>query len=113
MQLDCKNMHRECRAVCCSTIAFPRKIWEENQNKIVTKPVEVMDLPNDGVFPITESGRCPFLMENYHCNIYENRPDVCREFGDESTIFMSCPYLHKNGKERSRQNFFLSYKKNY
>lgn len=49
MQLDCKNMHHKCKAVCCAAIALPRKFWEENQDKIVTKPVEVLDLPNIGL----------------------------------------------------------------
>ncbi len=98
-------MHAKCKAVCCSMIALPRKIWEENQDKVITKPDEVVDYPNDHVFPLTETGGCPFLRDDHNCNIYENRPEICREFGDESDIFMSCPYLHKNGKERTRQNF--------
>jgi len=105
MEFDCKGTHHKCRAVCCSAIPIPRKIWEDNQDKVITKPTEAVDFPDDYIFPKTESGGCPFLRNDYHCNIYENRPDVCRKFGDESTILMSCPYLHNNGKERSRQSF--------
>lgn len=104
MGLDCQEMHHKCRAVCCKAIALPRKIWEENQDKVITKPQEVVDFP-DYIFPLTETGGCPFLKDDHHCNIYENRPDVCKEFGNESTIYMSCPYLHKSGQVRSRQNF--------
>jgi hypothetical protein len=42
-------------------------------------------------------------MDDYQCNIYEDRPNVCREYGNESSIDMSCPYLKKDGTSRSRQ----------
>ena len=39
----------------------------------------------NGVLALTsedmELNKCPFLRADYRCNIYENRPDVCRKFG--------------------------------
>lgn len=36
-----------------------------------------------------EDNYCSFLDKNYKCNIYENRPPVCRNFGTE--YGRSCP----------------------
>jgi Fe-S-cluster containining protein len=104
MELDCKNQHCKCKAECCGFNFFESELWEKNQNKIISKPIEIQSFPDlKQVRPKTESGYCPFLRKDYHCNIYENRPEICREFGSESTPFMSCAYLKKDGTERSRQ----------
>jgi Fe-S-cluster containining protein len=29
-----------------------------------------------------DNNKCPFLRADFKCNIYENRPDVCRKFGE-------------------------------
>lgn len=105
MKFDCESQHHKCKAECCGIIDFTKELWERNQHKVITKPVEVIPFPdNVNVMPITESGYCPFLRADYHCNIYEERPNVCREYGNESTPEMSCPYLKKDGIQRSRQN---------
>ena len=55
------------------------------------------------VLPVTKSGMCPFLNEDYTCNIYDDRPGVCRDFGNESHPDLACSYQTKHGTERSRQ----------
>jgi Fe-S-cluster containining protein len=104
VRLDCKAMHSKCKATCCGVIDFDKEFWEIHQHKVITKPIKVIPFP-DGrtIMPETESGYCPFLNEDYHCNIYEDRPNVCREYGDGSTPYMSCPFLRRDGSQRSRQ----------
>ena len=36
------------------------------------------------------------------CKIYNERPEVCKRFGDESHPALCCPYQDKNGRVRSR-----------
>lgn len=100
---DCKNMHHKCKAECCGVFPISKELYEKNQHKIVRKPHDVIDA--DGhVIPCTVDSYCIFLNEDLYCNIYEDRPSVCRQFGDESHPMLCCPVLDKNGKERSRQN---------
>jgi Fe-S-cluster containining protein len=103
-QFDCNKQHPKCKAICCGCITFDKALWERNQDKVVKEPVQVLSTPdNTQVFPITKDMRCSFLREDLHCNIYDERPDVCREYGNESSLDMSCPYLKKDGTPRSRQ----------
>lgn len=53
--------------------------------------------------PITKDMMCPFLNKDYTCNIYEDRPGVCRDFGNETHRDLTCSYQDKEGNERSRQ----------
>jgi Fe-S-cluster containining protein len=104
-QFDCKKQHPKCKAICCGCIAFDKALWERNQNKVVREPVKVLSSSDDTqVFPITKDMICSFLREDFYCNIYDERPDVCREYGNESSLDMSCPYLKKDGTPRSRQH---------
>lgn len=104
MEFDCKRQHSKCKAICCGIIVFEKDFWEKHQDKVTTNPVEIVLFPDSkNVMPRTESGYCAFLREDHHCNIYDERPDICRKYGDESTPHMSCPYLKKDGTERSRQ----------
>lgn len=100
---DCKSMHYRCNARCCGVVPIPIEIWNDNQSKIVTQPIQVLN-EDDHILPITHITKCVFLNEDYSCNIYENRPDICIRFGDESHPMLCCPYLNKQGKKRCRQN---------
>jgi len=110
---DCKKFHDRCKASCCYNVPIPKKIWDRNLEKIVTQPIRVIpqgyDLDpadrtkKDFLLPETADGRCPFLREDYLCNIHEDRPPVCRKYGDESHVCMKCPMQDKDGNARSRQ----------
>jgi Fe-S-cluster containining protein len=52
---------------------------------------------------LTEDRRCVFLNDDLSCNVYEDRPWVCKKYGDESCSFMTCPFQSKEGRIRSRQ----------
>jgi hypothetical protein len=96
-------MHHKCKADCCGIVPIPKSIYFSNREKIVNIPHEVIDA-DDAVIPLTQNATCVFLNGDLSCNIYEDRPDVCRKFGDESHPMLFCPMLDKNGKERCRQN---------
>lgn len=100
---DCKKMHPKCKAQCCGVVPIPKETYANNQHKIVRQPHDLVDAGTD-VIPLTADAYCPFLTEGLDCNIYDDRPDVCRKFGDESHPMLFCPHLDKTGKQRSRQN---------
>lgn len=100
---NCKKMHHKCKAECCGVVPIPKKTYESNIPNIVRKPIDILET-DDAYIPITEDAYCVFLNTDLSCNIYEDRPDICRKFGDESHPMLCCPVLDKNGKERSRQN---------
>jgi len=102
LEFDCKKMHPKCQAMCCGIVPIPKEIWERNQDKLVRECTNVIDA-TIAMIPVTESHYCPFLNEDLSCNIYEDRPEVCKKFGDESHPMLRCAFLDKNGKERSRQ----------
>ena len=96
-------MHPKCKAACCGIVPIPKHIYEANWKEKITEPDEILET-EDAYIPITKTGKCVFLKKDLSCNIYENRPDICKKFGDESHPMLCCPVADKNGKERSRQD---------
>lgn len=104
---NCKIFHSKCKADCCSFVPIDRKIYVENFDKQArhVKELVEMDAIGDFVVPVTEDGKCVFLSSDLNCNIYENRPDVCKKFGNETHINLTCSYQTKNGLKRSKKDF--------
>ena len=105
-----------------------KELFERNKHKIVREVLEIKEFDgpavtqegfvNEGIFslktikeaaivthviPLTKDARCCFLNEDLSCNIYDERPHICRKFGDESHMFMTCLFQSKDGRIRSRQ----------
>ena len=111
-KFNCFPIHSKCQAMCCKVVPIEEEVFDRNRDKIV-RPVtnecrfighDVLEGKNKKLItPLTEDGYCPFLNQNLTCNIYEDRPSVCKKFGTECHKFMRCAYQDKDGKERSRQ----------
>lgn len=91
---------KRCKAQCCTWVPFRISFLEQHQDKMV-RPVLALVTddrePNIGkpitfVEEITKDGKeynyvdeskqtCPFLTEDYRCNIYKIRPEICKCFG--------------------------------
>lgn len=75
----------KCNAQCCYNIPFECGELERYREAIVNPVLFTMPL-GPAVVAFTneqpELNKCPFLRRDYKCNIYENRPDVCRKFGE-------------------------------
>lgn len=112
MPFECKKYHCQCGARCCGIVPIPVSIWQRNQHNIQCEIKEKRkvyttdqeDQKHTAILPITEDGLCPFLRENLDCAIYEDRPKVCRQFGDESHWALRCPMQHKDGSVRSEKD---------
>ena len=89
-----KCLLHKCDARCCYNIAFTHGEIERFADKIVNP---VIDYYPFGCVQISmtnldlEKNKCPFLRPDRKCNIYDNRPDICRKFGEIPEL--PCKYL--------------------
>lgn len=116
MPFECKKYHCQCEAKCCGIVPLPQKVWSDNQAKIQREVKECHKAnaidPDDGkrknfFLPITEDGYCPFLTKDFDCAIYEQRPKVCKKFGDETHWALRCPMQHADGSPRTRKMLLI------
>lgn len=74
----------KCKAACCYNVPFENGELGKYADKIVNMVLGTTPMFG-AVFPITandpKKNKCPFLRADYKCNIYENRPDICRKMG--------------------------------
>ncbi len=106
--MSCPNCHlfkSKCGAECCSVVPLPRSLYFANIDKVFREVGQVMDIEGGYVIPMTLDMKCPFLTEDLGCAIYEDRPPICRKFGDESLIHMTCAYQSKEGNPRTKKEF--------
>lgn len=123
MTFDCDKIKHKCKAECCGPTPIPKDIFERNRHKLI-RPIEQelnvtgMKIGPNGPFdpfeeeelvvPIAKTDsadftRCAFLTYDLKCNIYEDRPWICRNFGNESHPLMKCSFQAKDGRIRCRQ----------
>jgi len=85
-----------CDASCCYNIPLDKMELERFSKDIVNPVIETYPIGR-GVLAITnedpDKNKCPFLRKDYRCNIYENRPEVCRLYGEIDEL--PCPYYRK------------------
>ena len=105
--MSCSNCHifkSTCKAECCYTVPIEREIFNRNFSMQCQPVIELVDMDRDNVLPATADGKCVFLNNLLNCNIYNDRPGICRKFGDESHINMTCAYQTKEGNKRSSKD---------
>lgn len=83
---------------------YPLKVQKVNGKKVFV--LDVGEILKD------EKNYCPFLTEYGRCNIYERRPQVCRDFGvgsfycdDQVTLKEYLKYYWGEYKKMVRQDF--------
>lgn len=66
-------------------------------------------LDDDGyVYAVTVDGNCPYKCPDGRCAIYpaegetDLRSEICRRFGDESDTLLTCRWMDRHGRIRSR-----------
>ena len=94
-----------CHAECCGIVPIPDKLIAQFSvylNKD-TKIEKAFFLPPDVSICVTPAGRCGFLNSENRCLIYDNRPEICRIFGDPKSKhpMLQCSYLRGNKKSDS------------
>ena len=100
------NATGRCKADCCGPTPFQREFIVANYANIPAGlEYKLKIIPGaEVVVPMTEDNHCIFLnRQSFSCQIYAERPQVCREFGNESHRLLSCPHMDSSGKNRLRQ----------
>ena len=101
MSFNCSRCLSKCEAYCCGPVPMTPAFIEAH--KVVRPIIKLIQLGDNLVIPETEDLRCPFLSADFKCTVYDDRPEVCKTFGDESAMLMTCPYQAADGRVRSRQ----------
>lgn len=91
----------KCHACCCYNIPFADGELEKFADKIIN-PIVYTESLGPAVVAFTVEiknlldigkNKCPFLRDDYKCNIYDNRPDVCHKFGEIPEL--QCEYRRR------------------
>ncbi len=102
---------KDCKGKCCGVVPIPEEIFLKHAEKIQRDVVEVMPFRTGNLY-ITEDLTCTFLNDEGRCEIYEDRPNICVNYGLHEVI--PCPYIKSNGKvrsEASKKQIFRKMKK--
>ena len=91
--------------ICCCPVPIKREIYEANKDRLA-KDSKVFEF-DSMVIVQAPTGECGFLNGEKRCSIYEDRPEVCRLFGDSQkakfVTSLMCPFLRVNGEPRPRK----------
>lgn len=84
---------------CCCVQPLNTQLVNANKDKFAVEPIKI-DSNYFVTVVHTQDNKCIFLDRgNMKCNIYEQRPQICKEFGPSSKqIMLRCKYYNKNGK---------------
>lgn len=96
-----KCLLHKCNAHCCYNITFGHDELERFASQIVNPVIGFT--PFGGVKIVMTSwdldkNKCPFLRADCKCNIYENRPDVCRKMGEIPEL--PCKYFKDTSESK-------------
>ena len=88
----------ECNAACCGPVPMKRSTIEKHQDKI-NKGAKIKIVNNQYVVINLKTLRCGFIDPDNRCKIYEDRPIICRKFGDGKQVhpMLKCQYLGQIG----------------
>ncbi len=99
MTIDCSKCPD--RGSCCGPIPFKEDFIEKHKDKIQIK-ISKKFQDKLGIYLLTEDMGCVFLnRKTRKCMIYEERPEICKAYGEVDNIRIMCPYFKKNGNPRS------------
>jgi Fe-S-cluster containining protein len=100
----CKGLvdSKICRGDCCGVVPFPRGFLDEHREATA---VDVRVVIPEGEFELIlgHDKTCVFChRETGLCNVYDQRPQLCRIFGVGEDLYLQCPWLVPDGTRRSR-----------
>lgn len=96
--LNC-NLEK-CRADCCGACPIPNRVVRTFTD-LIHPDAEIQRAGAVSFVFVPETLKCGFLSSDYKCKIYDNRPDVCRKFGEDSDPILRCHHLGQCSKEES------------
>ena len=110
MSFDCEKVRHLCKSECCGPCPIPVATWKRHKWRSVSPITYECDDGQGYVHHVTLAGHCAMLGRDGRCMIYptaqnqpDERADICRIFGDERHLLMTCRWMDKGGRVRSRQ----------
>lgn len=102
--MNCNSHIKRCKAACCGIVPIPEIYLRLYKNKIYDKVFTIKKLEKNMIIAETLNLKCIFLNKKNQCSIYDNRPEVCKMFGNESHILLTCLFQDKNGISRNKKD---------
>ncbi len=99
--IDCISILPTCEGICCGVCPIPSLTFEKHKAQVQRRIIRVIPL---GVFvvPITEDNACVFLKADKRCGIYEDRPIICKMYGEIDEL--PCAFINKDGVVRTKED---------
>lgn len=88
----------KCQASCCYNVPLDKGYLTAFRKKIVNPVVNKEPIGGRNYLVFTNENpaknKCPFLRADCRCNIYNDRPKICRDFGTtQGEKFLHCKFL--------------------
>lgn len=85
-----------CHADCCGIVPIPNETISAFAH-LLRGGVKFMPFDSKTTICVDENGVCGFLTDDYRCAIYDNRPEICRIFGEpeQKHPCLTCSYKRK------------------
>ena len=96
--IQCKCDVKKCHAGCCGLVPIPMETYMKYREKAPRKEAITEPFFDGNIVAVDADGVCVFLTNDYSCSIYDERPEVCRKFGEDNHPLLQCPHLKKNKK---------------
>lgn len=82
----------KCHAACCGLVPIPAEIFGRNKGAI-QGPFDLIPCFGETVI-VSKHGthRCAFLTDDCRCAIYDDRPEICRMFGESDHPLLKCEF---------------------
>lgn len=100
--MNCGKCLDKCKAECCGLVPFDKTVFARNRGKQKREILEVINVDDTHVVIVCKHNYCVFLDANYKCSIYDERPEVCKLYGNIDNL--PCFYQDKEGNMRTRQD---------
>lgn len=86
---------------CCTVIPIDRHLIEKNRDKFqrIVKEEIITKMNPNMILICTIDSKCVFLTEDNLCSIYDERPQICRDYGLSGGP-MECPKVAPSGRIR-------------
>ncbi len=99
MTFDCSSCLSKCNASCCYCVPIEKVIYNTNKNKIVNKIINTKTIfdfspftkkKEEFILIISKDMKCCFLKNDLSCAIHDDKPNICKAFGDETNRMLNC-----------------------
>lgn len=94
----------ECKGQCCTYPPFSEKEWDTVHKKYGLPYGATLSTFATARIPVLSdgSGRCAYLdIPSGRCNIYPDRPQTCREYGESERL--PCAYVEPEKAAQTQQ----------